>query len=71
MYHVYEHPAAAASERLAVLSDDELRRLTPEERAGYTLRRGGFRTALDAVVFMFDLLAGRARCPRPRAWVSA
>ncbi|QDU18188.1 hypothetical protein [Urbifossiella limnaea] len=64
MYHVFEHPTAA--DRLAVLSDDDWRNLSAEQRTGYTLRRGGFRTALDAVLAMLDLAARlSARCRRP------
>jgi hypothetical protein len=61
MYHVYERPAEVSAGRLAVLSDDDVRGLTPEQRAGYTLRRGGFRTGLDAVVCMLDLTAAPGR----------
>lgn len=63
MYHVYEHP-----DRLTVLSDDDWRDLPAEQRERYTLRRGGFRTALDAVLAMLDLAARlTARCRRPHA----
>ncbi|MFO0799787.1 MAG: hypothetical protein U0804_20130 [Gemmataceae bacterium] len=66
MYHVYETPTAA--DRLAVLSDDDWRNLPAEQRQNYTLRRGGFRTALDAVLAMLDLAARlSARCRRPHA----
>ncbi len=65
MYHVYERPADASAGRLAVLSDDDVRGLTPEQRAGLTLWRGGFRTGLDAVVCMLDLGARPGwRCRR-------
>jgi hypothetical protein len=80
VYHVYEQPGTATAGRLAVLSDDDWRGLTPEQRAGYTLRHGGFRTGLEAVVCMLDLgadpVADRtnpsARCSprRSPAWLS-
>lgn len=58
MYHVYERPGAG---RLEVLSDDDVRGLTAEQRGGYTLRLGGFRTGLDAVLRLIDLAAGGGR----------
>lgn len=66
MYHVYEHPGATDAGRLEVLSDDDWRGLTAEQRAGYALRQGGFRTGLEAVLRMLDIALGGNR-DRPEA----
>ncbi len=61
MYHVYEQPGTADGRRLEILSDDDWRGLTAEQRAGYTHRLGGFRTGLDAVLRMLDVALGGSR----------
>lgn len=54
MYHVYER-FTDPTDRLAVLSDGDWEQLTAQQRAGYRLRAGGFRTGLDAVVQLVEL----------------
>ena len=54
MYHVYEQ-VTEPTDRLAVLSDRDWEELTTQQRAGYRLRAGGFRTGLEAVVQLIEL----------------
>lgn len=52
MYHVCE---LAGSRRMAVLSDDDLERLSAVQRASYRLRTDGLRTGLEAVMRLVEL----------------